>query len=192
MAIIKFKITRLPKRAILKVDAVPMVLGQEYTIPQQAQMTCDVSDLGVPYDDFGYKLGNDKNIWSAEYKCTVNANVDTGAFIITNEVFDVTINNTTAIPITLEDQVDRITIVSHSPKYGELLINGSQAILGKTYMRYNYFNLQFSSNANLDTQNIESILSYTKGNKNGTSSACTYTFKTTANLSGSINGIATT
>ena len=96
MAIIKFKITRLPKRAILKVDAVPMVLGQEYTIPQQAQMTCDVSDLGVPYDDFGYKLGNDKNIWSAEYKCTVNANVDTGAFIITNEVFDVTINNTTA------------------------------------------------------------------------------------------------
>lgn len=191
MAIIKFKITRLPKRAALKVDAVPMVLGQEYAISQQAQMTCDVSDLGVPYDDFGYKLGNDTSVWSPEYKCTINANVEDLPITISSDNYNVALNEVTPIAFTLENQSDRIIITNHNPKYGELYINGSQAILGKVYMRYNFVNLSFHSNYDLDSQNVVSVINYQKGNKTGYVSGSTMSFTSTANIAGIINSDTT-
>lgn len=191
MAIIKFKVTRLPKRASLKIDAVAVVLNQEYALTQQSQMTCDISDIGVPYDDFGYKLGNDKEIWSPEYKCTINANVENLPITTTSNNYNVALNQVTPIAFTLENQVDRVIITNHNPKYGEFFINGSQAILGKVYMRYDFKNLSFSSNNNVEEQNVVSIINYDKGNKNGYVSGSTISFISTANIASIINSSTT-
>jgi len=185
--ITKFKITRLPVRATVEINATVIEQDYEYPISDQSNMTIQVNDRGVPHDDFGFRLGNEDNVWSPEYKCTVNANVAVGAFNITNDIIPVKLNEVTVYVITFEDQVDRLKFVSHNPKYGSLKINGSTVLNGKTYLRHEIQNVEFVSNGDVTEQNVESVVTYYKGNVDGLSTACTFVFKSTANLAAQID-----
>ena len=116
--ITKFKITKLPLRAILKISSIPVVLNQEYHISEQENMTCDITERGVPFDEFLFQLGNDNGIWSNVSKSVINVQVDsnTPTVILT----DLTIAYKETIDITgnfnFNTSTDRVIITSISPK----------------------------------------------------------------------------
>lgn len=192
--ITKFKITRLPTRAVLKISTVLIVLDQEYHISEQADMTVDISDRGVPYDNFDFKLGNDEGAWSPEYKATVNGQVDVNAPDI--PYVETIVPTALATDITssfvFNTSTDRIKIMDIDPKYGDIIINGNDIVIGQTYMIWEFVNVIFVSTASIISQNMTTTISIRAGNKNEFSVANDIDITTKGNLQGSIYGVATT
>jgi len=187
MAITKFKITRLPIRANLKLSGGLLPLNQEYHISQQATMTVDVFDRGVPYDDFGFKLGNDGGDWSPEYKCTINALVNINTPEITPNNLFVTTGGQRSLAgdIIWNTSTDRVTIVSITGD-GYLVINGSRANEGQTYFVYELVNLIFVSTAGIETQNAVTTIVLLPANANENGVNANIIITTTGNLKGTI------
>lgn len=195
MAITKFRITQLPSLASLKISGGIVPLNQEYHISQQAQMTVEVFDRGVPYDTFKFQLGNDGGDWSPSYTCTINAHVNVGTPSITPNALYVATGGQRNLTgdIIWNTSTDRIKLVSvTNPQYGYLVINGSQAIIGQTYSVSEFINLIFVSTANIYTQNVTVTLVLLPSNSNEDGSNVNITITTTGNLSGTIEGEATT
>lgn len=190
MPITKFKITRAPVRATLEIETVPFVLDQEYPIAKQAQMVAKVSGIGVPYDNFGFKLGNDNGIWSPEYNCTINANVGAGAPSCNDIDIDVelfALTNITSLFV-FDDNSDRIQFTEESlPRYGTLKINGIDLIVNKIYYKYEFLKVFWFAEYNGLLPNVVSTLKFRFGNKDIWGLDCTLTLTSTANLQGIIN-----
>lgn len=188
MAITKFKITRLPVRASLKLSGGTLPLNQEYHISQQAQMTVDVFDRGEPYDDFGFKLGNDNGDWSPEYNCTINALVDAGVPTITPVNISVPTAGTRDITadIVYTASTDRIVLKSITG-LGYLNINGSRAIVGNTYYLYDFVNVIFVSIANIESQNEVTTVVLTPENGTQTGADANIVLTTSGNLRGVVD-----
>jgi len=193
MAITKFKITRKPVRADLKLAGGLLPLNQEYHISQQATMTVDVFDRGVPYDNFGFKLGNDNGDWSPEYQCTINALVSVSTPEITpNNLFVATGGQRNlAGDIVWNTSTDRIKVVSISGD-GFLVVNGSRAIIGQTYFVYEFINLIFVSTASIETQNVVTTITLLPSNDSGDGVNADIVITTTGNLRAVINDLETT
>ena len=191
--ITKIKITRLPLRADLKLSAVLVTLDQEIHISDESNLTVDIAGRGVPYDNFGFKLGNDTGIWSPEYKATINGDVNTSTPDIPTAEIDIATNGSLDITSSIvpNDSTDRVKVVSVSPNYGFFVINGSRAVVGKTYMLYEFINLFFNSNVNLASQNLVTAINLLPGNKDGDGAAVNINITTLGNLQGSIFGEAT-
>lgn len=187
MSITKFKITRKPVRADLKISGGLVPLNQEYHISQQATMTVDVFDRGVPYDDFGFKLGNDNGDWSPEYKCTINAlvNVSTPEITPNNLLVATGGQRNLAGDVIWNTSTDRIKVVSISSE-GYLVINGSRAIIGQTYFVYDFINLIFVSTANIISQNVATTITLLPSNDSGDGVNADIVITTTGNLQGTI------
>ena len=195
MAITKFRITQLPSLASLKISGGIVPLNQEYHISQQAQMTVEVFDRGVPYDTFKFQLGNDGGDWSPSYVCTINAHVNVGTPSITpNDLFVATGGQRSLNgDIIWNTSTDRIKLVSvTNPEYGYLVINGSQAVIGQTYSVSEFINLIFVSTANIYTQNVVTTITLLPSNADGDGSNADIVITTTGNLAGTIEGEATT
>ena len=193
MAISKFKITRAPKRALIKIEGVDYVLNQEYAIHLQSAMQILVDNIGEPYDNFGFKLGNPNNTWSQEYNATINALVDVGTPFLANLDISVKGNEVTDITslIIFDDYTDRFKVVQLSPNYGAILINDSQVVLNKTYMLYDIDSIDFSSNHTLIEQNIVTTMTCAVGNKDGWVANSTINLISSANMTGSSDSVIT-
>jgi hypothetical protein len=187
MAITKFKITRLPIRADLKVLAAFVPLNQEYHISQQSDMTIDVSDRGVPYDSFGYKLGNDNGDWSPEYNVTVNALTDSGTPSLTP--YSTTIPTAGSLDITANivtnDDTDRFTVISITGN-GYLILNDSIVDIGDVIFLYQLIELIFVSTASILSQNVVTTITLKPSNVDGDGANADIVITTTGNLHGSI------
>lgn len=190
MAISKFKITRAPKRSNITIGGIAYVLNQEYPISGQATMVIEVLDRGVPYDDFGFRLGNENAIWSNQYKALINAQVNSNLPDIPYNLIDVKLNETNDLTglIVPNDSTDRIKIISLIPKTGELYIDGTAVVIGKTYMTYEFINLEWKSSGDITLQNEVGTLTLQAGNKDGLQPSSTIDFESTANLSGTVEG----
>lgn len=186
--ITKIKITRLPVRAQLKLLAVAVTLDQEIHISQEPDLTIDVSDRGVPYDNFGFRLGNEEGDWSPEYKASINANINVGTPNIPHANIDIaTLGNLDITAnINYNNSTDRIKVESISSN-GYITINGSKAIVGKTYMTYEFLNIIFIATAGLESQNAVTTIVLLPGNKDGDGLSANIILTTTGNLRGSIS-----
>ena len=192
--ITKFKITRTAKRAVIKISTVSIVVDQEYPITEQANMTIDVTERGVPFDTFGFKLGNGNGSWSPEYTATIKGEVNTStpAIPYVETLIPTTGQTDITSSFVFNTSTDRIKINGINPKYGNLLINGSDVILGKTYFKYEFINVIFSSTAELTSQSITSSITIQAGNKNEFAVANNIDITTKGNLQGSIYGTSDT
>jgi len=152
--ITKFKITRVPKTAVIEISSVAIVLDQEYPISSQTDMTIAISGTGVPYDDFGYKLGNEDSSWSREINAVINANVETNTPEITPLDLLVTTNGTLDIlpSIVTNSSTDKIRIVEINPKQGNLIINGSNVVDGQIIFISNLISSVFRSQIDVNTK----------------------------------------
>lgn len=194
MPITKFKITRAPIRATIEIEAVPFVLNQEYPIAKQSQMVAKVTGVGVPYDSFGFKLGNNNNVWSAEYNCKINANVGAGLPVNSNIDIDIKLNEITDLTplFVFDSNTDRIRFTdSSSSPYGAITINGSPMQLNKTYYLYEFINVKWVSAYFGTLQNVLATRTFQVGNKNSWSPNYNINLQSTANLMGTaeMNGI---
>lgn len=187
--ITKIKITRLPVRADLKLSAVLVTLDQEMHVSEESNLTVDISNRGVPYDNFGFRLGNDTGDWSPEYKATINGQVNTNTPDIPTANTNVATLGTIDLTASIvpNDSTDRIKVESVNPNYGNLIINGSKAIIGKTYMIYEFINIFFDSTAPLTSQNITTVIALLPGNKDGDGASTNINITTTGNLQGTID-----
>lgn len=188
MAITKFKISRLPLVGSLKISGGNVPLNQEYHISQQNAMTFEVFDRGVPYDTFGFRLGNDYGDWSPEYNCTINALVNSSTPLINSVNLSVATAAQTDITadIVWNDSTDRFTIVSIVGN-GYLLINGSIAVVGQVYYVSDITTIIFVSISNIDAQNDQTTIVLTPANSNETGPAANIVLTTSSNLRGIIN-----
>jgi len=192
MAITKFKITRALERATLKIATVDYVLDQEYPIYQQSEMVTTVDNVGVPFDSFGFKLGNNDNVWSPEYNCNINAQVLNGTPTIPvnplnqshllNEIIDIT-----SIFI-FDNNTDRIVFTEKIlPGYGKIVINGIDLVIGQPYFLYEFTNVLFYSNYLGTLQNVVSSYLFKVGNVNELSAEYQLNMNSSANLQVSID-----
>jgi len=192
MAITKFKITRAPIRATLEIASVSVVVGQEYPISQQAQMVAKVTNVGVPYDDFGFRLGNSNNIWSEEFDCTINVNVDgvspTVPFPVMNHYHYLNQDANIDFIWSFNDSTDRIRFTQAvAPQYGTLRINGLNMILNKTYFLYEFIKVVWHSEYYGILQNVSCKLNFQVGNVNEWSPEYELNFYSSANMIGVID-----
>lgn len=185
MPITKFKITTAPPLTSLKVNAFPVVINQEYTMAQQSFLTAEFVGAGVPYDIFGFKLGNDDNSWSPEYFCTINVNVNSGAITIDDTTVFISLNRTTDVSsaIVFDDNTDRIMFtINPNPSYGKLRINGIDMQLNKEYFLHQYINVEFISDYTGLLQNVSHDISFKAGNKDGFSTNHVLSLVSTSNM----------
>jgi hypothetical protein len=182
MAITKFKISRLPQRAELRLLGGLIPLNQEYFISQQSDMTVDALDRGVPYDSFGFKLGNDNGDWSLEYSIIINALVNVFDPEVTTIILEGIIDESSDVTanFVFNDSTDRVTIDSITQSEN-FYINGILAQVGKTYMLYDFINLSIiPTNVN----GTEIYVTPKNNTTNGTSTLFEVTIK--GNLIGAI------
>lgn len=188
--ITKFKITSAPQRANLTIDSSPFVLNQEYSITLQSTMVLTVTDRGVPYDTFKYQLGNEEGAWSPELIITVHAQVNAGIpsgtpFSLEHDIFEQVDLNPHFV---FDDKTDRILFDAIDSNIGELFIDGNPAILGKTYMLYEFENVIYKANHTNQVPNAFGTLTFKNGNKDGYSTSYDVILTSRANLWGTING----
>jgi hypothetical protein len=193
MAITKFKITTAPERAILQIANVDYVLNNEYSLSQQDQMSCDISNVGVPYDQFGYKLGNQNDIWSDEFFCTINALVETNTPQLSLSIIDVPhkLNEITSELSPLFDfdnNTDRIIFTEKTlPQYGSLRINNIEVVINQVYFLYQFENVFWYSSYVGLLQNVVSSFKFRVGNIDELSSEIILNFNSSGNLQGVID-----
>lgn len=168
MPITKFKITTAPIRSTIEISAIPFVLNQEYPISKQSEMIAFVTGSGSPYDSFGFKLGNEKGIWSSEQFCSINVKVGTGDPLGTNISLLIKLNEITDITndFVFDTNTDRIRFLSHGvPKYGKIQINGIDMEILKTYFLYEFTNVKWISSYAGSLQNVKDYISFNVGNE---------------------------
>jgi len=195
MAITKFKITRAPNRATLNILGVAFVLNQEYSIFNQNSMTVEALERGVSYDDFGFKLGNENGIWSPEYKCTINAQVNTGTPISVSFEVDTTLYHELDITndFIFDNNTDRVWITAMTPGKGTLTVNGNPVIFFKPYRLYLFKEVKFIAYDNIYSQNSTAVISFRVGNDTAIEPIVyTVTLKATSNIASTIECIAET
>jgi len=195
MAVTKFKITRAPKRAQVNILGVAFVLDQEYSIFNQSSMTVEAFERGVSYDDFGFKLGNENGVWSPEYTCTINAQVNNGVPISVSFEVDTTLYM--EIDITddfiFDNNTDRVWITEMTPGKGTLTVNGNPVIFFKPYKLYLFKNVKFIAYDDIDSQNSTTVVSFRVGNATAIEpTVYTVTLKATSNIASAIECIAET
>lgn len=193
MAISNFKISRAPKRCVMTVDGSGVIIDHSYPISLQNTIVVTASSKGVPYDDFGFKVGNDDQVWSQEYTCKVNALTNSGTPSFTNSIIDIAINEQVDISanFVFDDSTDRIKIVSINPKHGDLLVNGLPMVIGKTYMLYEFINIKFISIYHDSEANVATTIGFQVGNSSGmTATLFTVDLVATANLFGIANSFS--
>lgn len=190
MPITKFKITTLLERATLVIAGNPYVLDQEYPITQQSQMVASITDIGVPYDTFGFKLGNENEIWSEELFCNINAQVLPGyAGVNTNPIDHIHLLNEFTEDIRylweFNNSTDRIIFTEKLlPQYGILKINDIEMVINQVYFLYEFINVTWSSSYQGLLQNVISTIKYRVGNIQQLSLPLTINFISSANLQG--------
>jgi hypothetical protein len=195
MAVTKFKITRAPNRATLNILGVAFVLNQEYSIFNENSMTVEAFERGVSYDDFGFKLGNENGIWSPEYKCTINAHVNTGTPISVSFEVDTTLYK--EIDITddfiFDDKTDRVWITEMTPVKGTMTVNGNPVIFFKPYRLYLFKNVKFVPYDDIDSQNSTTVVSFRVGNDTAIEpTVYTVTLRATSNIAARVECITET
>lgn len=189
MAITKFKITTPTLRATLDIATFPYVLNQEYPIAQQSQMVAGIVDVGVPYDRFGFRLGNDDDVWSEECFCTINAQVLGGTptmpFNPMNHQHYLNEIASISFIFSFDDNTDRIIFTEKVlPQYGKIVINGIDMVIGQTYFLYEFINVFWHSSYQGLLQNVVATYKFKVGNINELSSEITLNFNSSANLQG--------
>ena len=197
MAISLFKITRVPKRSTLEVDGNLVVLNSVFHISKQESLVIKTQGRGVPYDDFGLRLGNEQEEWSKEYKATINVDVEAGTPTSSNPTASYPANDVSEAytDMAFDTKTDRMLIDSYSaPKYGVLtLANGTPLEVGKIYMLYELAGLLFKAENIGSIQNPVTTISFKVGNKDGMNATVfTFTVTLSANLHGIINGTSNT
>jgi len=195
MPVTKFKITRAPKRAQVNILGVAFVLDQEYSIFNQSSMTVEAFERGVSYDDFGFKLGNENGVWSPEYTCTINAQVNNGVPISVSFQVDTTLYM--EIDITddfiFDNNTDRVWITEMTPGKGTLTVNGNPVIFFKPYKLYLFKNVKFVAYDDIDSQNSTTVVSFRVGNETAIEpTVYTVTLRATSNMASKAEGIAET
>ena len=146
MALTKFKITELPisTNILLKIAEIPVVLNQEYSRSQQSLLTADALNRGVPLGFFKFQIGNDNGIWSIEYVASISAavNVFTPEVITTNILTETNLITLINPFLIFKSSTDRVRIHSIIGEQG-FYVNGTLAIIGKTYFLYEFINVIF-------------------------------------------------
>lgn len=191
--ITKFKIIELPLRASIQIDAIDVVINQEYHVTKQETMTVDVTDRGVPYDSFMYQLGNENGDWSQPLKATINAEVNNSTPIVTaNQLTVPTVSNTDiTADIVFNDSTDRVEIVDIDPKFGDLYADGQKLAVSSQIMLYKFKNVIFKSRAPLTSQEVTTTFTLRAGNSIGWGPTADIDITTTGNLHGIISGNTT-
>lgn len=190
----KFKITRLPERALLQINGVDVVLNQEYSIVQQADLVATVYNRGEPYDNFGYRLGNSENILSAEINCIINALVNTGtdpSFLDLDIDVDINVSTDILSSFVFDDFTDRVKFTAVVNIHGQFLINGEPVISEQWYMLYEIETMEYVSIYSGAYPNVYDFWLVQVGNAVFTDEPVELKFNLTANLFSNFIGTTT-